>query len=148
MLNHIVLMGRMVADPEVRRTQTGKQVAAFRIACDRGRKDASGQSQADFFDVTAWEKTGEFVGRYFGKGSLILIEGRLQSSQYTDKNGSKRTAISVVASQVHFTGEKARQATPSVDEGGYSGGEPAAPAQNAPPAGDYALIEDDDDLPF
>ena len=73
MLNHIVLMGRLVADPEVRRTQTGKQVATFRIACDRGRKDASGQSQADFFDVTAWEKTGEFVGRYFGKGSLILI---------------------------------------------------------------------------
>ena len=148
MLNHIVLMGRLVADPEVRRTQTGKQVAAFRIACDRGRKDASGQSQADFFDITAWEKTGEFVGRYFGKGSLILIEGRLQSSQYTDKNGSKRTSISVVASQVHFTGEKARQASPALDDCGYSGGEPAAPAYSNPPAGDYALIEDDGDLPF
>lgn len=148
MLNYIVLMGRLVAEPEVRRTQSGKQVTSFRIACDRGRKDTSGQGQADFFDVTAWEKTGEFVGRYFGKGSLILVEGRLQSSQYTDKNGSKRTAISVVASQVHFTGEKARQATHPVDEGGYSGGEPAAPAYSNPPAGDYALIEDDDDLPF
>lgn len=148
MLNYIVLMGRLVEEPEVRRTQSGKQVTSFRIACDRGRKDASGQSQADFFDVTAWEKTGEFVGRYFGKGSLILVEGRLQSSQYTDKNGNKRTAISVVASQVHFTGEKSRQASPALDDGGYSGGEPAAPAYSNPPAGDYALIEDDDDLPF
>lgn len=148
MLNYIVLMGRLVAEPEVRRTQSGKQVTSFRIACDRGRKDASGQSQTDFFDVTAWEKTGEFVGRYFGKGSLILVEGRLQSSQYTDKNGSKRTAISVVASQVHFTGEKARQASPALDDGGYSGGESAAPAYSNPPDGDYALIEDDGDMPF
>lgn len=148
MLNYIVLMGRLVAEPEVRRTQSGKHVTSFRIACDRGRKDASGHSQADFFDVTAWEKVGEFVGRYFGKGSLILVEGRLQSSQYTDKNGNKRTAISVVASQVHFTGEKSRQASPALDDGGYSGGEPAAPAYSNPPAGDYALIEDDDDLPF
>lgn len=149
MLNYVVLMGRLVADPEIRRTASGKSVSAFRIACDRGRKDANGNSQADFFDVSAWEKTGDFVSRYFGKGSLILVEGRLQSGQYTDRSGNRRTSISVVASQVHFTGEKSRPGSQAMDDGGFSGGEPAAPAlNNGPENDDYALIEDDGDLPF
>ena len=145
MLNSIAIQGRLVHTPEAKVTKSGKDVCAFSIACDR---QSGGQKETDFFNCTAFGNTALFVSKWFQKGSLILVDGRLQSSQYTDKNGSKRTAISVVASQVHFTGEKARQTSPALDDGGYSGGEPAAPAQNVPPAGDYTLIEDDGDLPF
>ena len=78
MLNVVVLMGRLVADPQLRQTTTGKNVASFRVACDRGRRDANGQNQADFFDVVAWDRSAEFVCRYFQKGSMIAIDGRLQ----------------------------------------------------------------------
>ena len=108
MLNVIAIMGRLVRDPELRQTTTGKTVASFRIACDRGRRDANGQTQADFFDVTAWDKIAEFVTKYFAKGSLIAIDGRLQSRNYQDKSGSNRTAIEILAHNVHFAVAKAR----------------------------------------
>lgn len=108
MLNVVVLMGRLVADPQLRQTTTGKNVASFRVACDRGRRDANGQNQADFFDVVAWDRSAEFVCRYFQKGSMIAIDGRLQSRNYQDKNGNNRTAIEIVASNINFVTPKSQ----------------------------------------
>ena len=148
MLNKAILMGRLVADPELRQTTTGKSVARFRLACDRGRRDQSGQSQADFFDVVAWEHSAEFVCKYFQKGALIAVDGRLQSSQYRDKNGNNRTSIEIVAGNIHFAGPK---------PGSSSGGGYAAPAGQPAPmdaayaAGspdDFTVIDDSEDLPF
>lgn len=93
MLNVVAIMGRLARDPEMRQTTTGKNVASFRIACDRGRRDANGQSVADWIDVVAWDRQAEFVCRYFQKGSLIVVDGRLQSRQYQDKTGANRTAV-------------------------------------------------------
>ena len=142
MLNVIAIMGRLVADPTLRQTQTGKKVASFRIACDRGRKDANGQMQADFFDVVCWEASADFVCKWFQKGSLIAIDGRLQSRNYTDKYNNNRTAIEIVATNVNFAGSKQQTS-------------PAAPAGNANNAAyaagysdDFAVIEDNEDLPF
>ena len=143
MLNVVAIMGRLVADPQLRQTTTGKNVASFRIACDRGRRDPNGQSQADFLDVVAWDRTAEFVCRYFQKGSLIAIDGRLQSRSYQDKTGANRQAVEIVADGIHFCGPKA-QAAPAVDEGGYAG--PAG--QQAPADDSYTLIEGEGDLPF
>ena len=145
MLNVVAIMGRLAADPQLRQTTTGKNVASFRIACDRGRRDANGQSQADWLDRTA-----EFVCKYFQKGSLIAIDGRLQSRSYQDKNGNNRTAIEIVANNVNFAAPKSANAAPMGDAG-Y--GAPTAQAAPAPSysAGsndDFALIEDEGDLPF
>lgn len=139
MLNVVALMGRLVADPQLRQTTTGKNVASFRVAVDRGRKDANGQNQADFFDIVAWDKSAEFICRYFQKGSMIAVEGRLQSRNYQDKNGSNRTAIEVVTSNVSFAGNKEAQSQNVANR-----------AVSAPVAAnnDYEPIEDDGDLPF
>lgn len=157
MLNVIAIMGRLVADPQLRQTQQGTSVASFRIACDRNRADQNGQRQADFFDVVAWRGTAEFVCKYFQKGSMIAIDGQLQSRQYQDKNGNNRTAIEIIANNVNFTGSKS-------SSGGGSAGNYAAPAaqpqQYAHPApqeapsysagsnDDFAVIDDNEDLPF
>ena len=140
MLNVVALMGRLVADPQLRQTTTGKNVASFRVAVDRRRKDANGQNQADFFDIVAWDKSAEFICRYFQKGSMIAVEGRLQSRNYQDKNGSNRTAIEVVASNVSFAGNK----EPA------QGQNMANSAVSAPvtASNEYTPIEDDGDLPF
>ena len=122
-------MGRLVADPQLRQTTTGKNVASFRIACDRGRRDPNGQSQADFLDVVAWDRTAEFVCRYFQKGSLIAIDGRLQSRSYQDKNGNNRQAVEIVAQNVNFTGPKSQN--PAASGMG-------APAMSAPAPAEYA----------
>lgn len=158
MLNVVAIMGRLAADPQLRQTTTGKNVASFRIACDRGRRDANGQSQADWIDVVAWDRQAEFVCKYFQKGSLIAIDGRLQSRQYQDKNGNNRTAIEIVANNVNFAAPKSANAAPMGDAGyGAPMAAPAArPAVQANPApsysagsnDDFALIEDEGDLPF
>lgn len=159
MLNVVAIMGRLAADPQMRQTTTGKNVASFRIACDRGRRDANGQSQTDWFDVVAWEHTAEFVCRYFQKGSLIAVDGRLQSRQYVDKNGNNRTAIEIVASNVNFTGPKSSntgdggyQSAPSYQNQQAMPARPnaveAAPSYSAGSADDFAVIDDSDDLPF
>ena len=146
MLNVVAIIGRTVKDPELKTTTNGKSVCSFRIANDSGYKDASGQSQTNWLDVTAWGKTAEFVCKYFFKGSLIAIDGRLQTRQYQDKNGQNRTAVEIVANNVSFAGSKNAD-TPA------GGGVPDAPkasprlSQGEPDA-DYALIEDDGDLPF
>lgn len=154
MLNVVVIMGRLARDPELRQTTTGKSVASFRIACDRGRKDANGQSQADWLDVVAWDRTAEFICKYFQKGSLIVIDGRLQTRQYQDKNGQNRTAVEIVAQNVSFCGSK--ESTSLAPQNAAQ--RPAAPLQRTQgmpdvsysfgQSDDYALIEDEGDLPF
>jgi single-strand DNA-binding protein len=155
MLNVVAIMGRLVADPQLRQTQTGKNVASFRVACDRGRRDANGQSQADFFDVVAWDRTAEFVCKYFQKGSLIVVDGRLQSRTYQDKNGNNRTAIEIVASNINFAGPKssgsASGAMPHAADSAAPArpaAEQAAPSYSAGSNDDFAVIEDEGDLPF
>ena len=156
MLNVVAIMGRLVADPQLRQTTTGKNVASFRIACDRGRRDANGQNQADFFDVVAWERSAEFVCRYFQKGSLIAVDGRLQSRQYQDKTGNNRQAVEIVAQNISFTGPKSQNqgmgapamSAPAPAEYARPAAQPAAPAYSAGSNDDFALIEDEGDLPF
>ncbi len=152
MLNVVAIMGRLAADPQLRQTTTGKNVASFRIACDRGRRDANGQSQADWLDVVAWDRTAEFVCKYFQKGSLIAIDGRLQSRSYQDKNGNNRKAFEIVADNVHFASSKSGGSTGT---GSYAPRQevPREAAQEAPSysAGsneDFAVIDDGEDLPF
>lgn len=158
MLNVVVIIGRIVKDPELKTTNSGKSVCSFRIANDSGYKDASGQSQTNWLDVTAWGKTAEFVCKYFPKGALISIDGRLQSRSYQDKNGNNRTAIEIVANNVNFAAPKSANAAPMGDAGyGAPTAAPAPrPAAQAAPApsysagsnDDFALIEDEGDLPF
>jgi len=171
MLNHIVLMGRLVRDPELRRTQAGIPVATFRIAVDRdfGNRE-SGDREADFIDVVAWRQTGEFVSKYFAKGRMAVVSGRLQMRSWTDNQGNKRVNAEVVADNVYF-GDSKRDSDGGASSGSsYAGGNgnnayrsygdsyaapaggsnyaaPAAPA--AAPASDFAMLEDDDsELPF
>ena len=148
MLNHITIMGRLTRDPELRRTGSGIAVASFTVAVDRdfsGRD--GGEKETDFIDCVAWRQTGEFVSKYFTKGSMIVVSGRLQIRSWTDKEGGKRRTAEVVADNVYF-GESKRDG----GNGAYSA--PAAPAfggYSAPaaPASDFAMLDDDDaQLPF
>ena len=107
MLNVVAIMGRLVADPELRTTPQGTNVCSFRIACDRNFVRQGEQRQADFIDIVAWRSQAEFVSKYFQKGSLIAIEGSLQTRQYQDKNGNNRTAVEVVANNISFAGPRA-----------------------------------------
>lgn len=143
MLNCVTLMGRLTADPELRTTTTGRSVCSFSIAVDRSYARAGEQRQADFINIVAWEATANFVARYFTKGSMIAIQGRLETRNYEDKNGNKRTAYEVIAREVSFCGSKASTGTVAA---------PVAPAQaptyqTAAPS-DFEEIEDDEDLPF
>ena len=152
MLNVVAIMGRLVADPELKTTQQGTSVCSFRIACDRNFARQSEQRQADFIDIVAWCK-------YFQKGNLIAIEGSLQTRQYQDKNGSNRTAVEVVTSNVSFAGSKAadkpatafyeQQTANHVREANAAHSAPqAAPAYDQGSMDDFATISDDGDLPF
>ncbi len=149
MLNKIFIMGRLARDPELRRTQTGTPVASFTLAVDRDFKDKStGERATDWIDVVAWRGTAEFVSRYFTKGRMAVVEGRLQIRDWTDKEGGKRRSAEVVADQV-YVGDSKRDG----DGGGYSA--PAAPAAPsgfgaAPAEGDQfsELTDNDGELPF
>ena len=158
MLNHIVIMGRLVRDPELRRTGSGVAVASFTVAVDRdfaGRE--SGERETDFIDCVAWRNTGEFVSKYFTKGSMIVVSGRLQIRGWTDKDGNKRRTSEVVADNVYF-GESKRNSEGGNAYGGntYGGNSYNAPAPSyggysapAAPASDFAMLDDDDaQLPF
>ena len=160
MLNKIILMGRLTRDPELRHTQTGTAVASFSLAVDRDFKDKStGERTTDFIDVVAWRATAEFVSRYFTKGRMAVVEGRLQMRDWTDKDGNKRTTAEVVADNVYF-GDFKRDGegggySAGYSQGGYAAGGYSAPAApsgyGAPPAdGDqFAELSDDDgELPF
>lgn len=166
-LNHITIMGRLTADPELRRTGNGTAVASFTVAVDRDYAPQGQEKETDFINCVAWRQTGEFVAKYFTKGRMIVVDGRLEMRKYTDKNGNNRIAAEVVANQCYF-GDSKREDS---NQGGYS-----APAvgyndprnsydpQNkgypnntygsyggsyAAPAGDYAMLEGEDgQLPF
>lgn len=106
MLNRVILMGRLVADPELKTTNSGVSVCSFRIAVDRNYVKNGEQRQADFFDIVAWRSSAEFVCKHFAKGALIAVDGQLQSRQYQTKDGSNRSAVEVVADNVSYTGER------------------------------------------
>ena len=158
MLNHITIMGRLTRDPELRRTGSGIAVASFTLAVDRDfGKTESGDRETDFIDCVAWRQTGEFVSKYFTKGRMAVVSGRLQIRSWTDKDGNKRRTAEVVADNVYF-GDSKRD-----DQGGsYAGnsygsnsyGSAPAPAYGgysvpSAPASDFAMLEDDDaQLPF
>ena len=150
MLNHIVIMGRLTRDPELRRTGSGVAVASFTLAVDRdfGNRE-SGERETDFIDCVAWRQTGEFVSKYFQKGSMAVVSGRLQIRSWTDKEGNKRRTAEVVADNVYF-GESKRSNEGGNSFGGntYSApapsyGEYSAPAASAP-ASDFAMLDDND----
>jgi len=145
MLNKVFIMGRLARDPELRRTQTGLSVASFTLAVDRDYKDkASGERGVDWIECTAWRQTADFVCKYFTKGRMAVVEGRLQISDWTDKDGIKRRKAEVVADQVYFGDSK-------------PAGQSSAPAQSytpppgygAPPAQEFTQLDDDEgELPF
>lgn len=148
MLNHVSIMGRLARDPELRTTTSGKSVVSFTIATDRNRKDANGQNQTDWIRMTAWEKTAEFICKYFQKGSMIAIDGRLQSKTYQDKNGTNRTDMEVVVEEVNFVGAKSASnadsnAQPAARQ--QPTAQPTAQPQTAP---QFEDVSDDTDLPF
>ena len=141
MLNKIFIMGRLTRDPELRRTQSGTPVASFTLAVDRDIKNKqTGERETDFIDCVAWRNTGEFVSKYFTKGRVAVVEGRLQMRDWTDKDGNKRRSAEVVADNVYF-GDSKREG----DSGGYSG-----PSYGSDPAaGDqFAELDDDEPIPF
>ncbi|EOS66105.1 single-stranded DNA-binding protein [Oscillibacter sp. 1-3] len=150
MLNRIVLMGRLTRDPELRRTQSGTAVTSFSIACDRDFKSQSGEKETDFIDIVAWRGTAEFVSKYFAKGRMAIVEGRLQIRDWTDNNGGKRRSAEVIADNIYF-GDSKRDSAP-----GDYGAPPAygAPVGRGTPApmesrSDFAEIgEEDGELPF
>lgn len=139
MLNNLAIQGRLACNPEMRQTTTGKSVASFRIACSRGRKDANGHDLVDWIPVVVWDGRAEFVCKYFQKGDMIILAGRVQSRTYTDKNGSNRSVLELVANEVDFAGSKS--------SGGGSNSVPAGGSYNEPTA-QYDEIEDEGDLPF
>ena len=164
MLNHITIMGRLTRDPELRRTGSGVAVASFTVAVDRdfGGRDG-GEKETDFIDCVAWRQTGEFVSKYFTKGRMIVVSGRLQIRSWTDKDGNKRRTAEVVADNCYF-GDSKRDSDSGSPYGGNTyggnsyGGNYSAPSGNnyggytAPagaPASDFAMLDDDDaQLPF
>ena len=152
MLNHITIMGRLTRDPELRRTGSGVAVASFSVAVDRdfGGRDG-GERETDFIDCVAWRQTGEFVSKYFAKGRMAVVSGRLQIRGWTDKDGNKRRSAEVVADNVYF-GDSKRDGDSTGSYGGNTYAAPAAPAYGAPasaPASDFAMLDDDDaQLPF
>ena len=155
MLNHITIMGRLTRDPELRRTGSGVAVASFTVAVDRdfGGRDG-GEKETDFIDCVAWRQTGEFVSKYFTKGRMIVVSGRLQIRSWTDKDGNKRRTAEVVADNCYFGDSKRDSDSGSAYSGGYQnnyGGNNygyAAPAASTP-ASVFAMLDDDDaQLPF
>lgn len=159
MLNKIFIMGRFVRDPELRRTQSGTPVASFTLAVDRDFKDKqTGERATDFIDVVAWRSTGEFVSRYFSKGRMAVVEGRLQIRDWTDKDGNKRRSAEVVADSVYFGDSKREDNGGSYggqggygahgSYGGYSAPADGYPAQPDPDSEFAELTTNDGNLPF
>ena len=148
MLNHIVLMGRLTRDPELRRTQSGVAVASFSLAVDRDFQSRdSGEKQTDFIDIVAWRNTAEFVSKYFTKGRMAVVSGRLQIRDWTDREGGKRRSAEVVADNVYFGDSKKDGAAPA--QGGSSYERPSYGNYDAPAiSADFSEAEDDGELPF
>ena len=145
MLNSICIVGRFVADPELRMTSTNTPITTFTVAVDRDFVKAGEERQTDFLDVVAWRQTAEFVTKFFRKGYLIAVQGSLQVRNYEDKNGNKRKAYEIVAANVSFCGAK-QSNTADRFEDAAAAAKPAS-FSNAEP-GEFEEIEPDDDLPF
>ena len=154
MLNRVILMGRLVADPELKTTGSGISVTSFRIAVDRSYVKQGEDRKADFIDIVCWRQQAEFVCRYFGKGSLIAIEGQLQTRTYQAKDGTNPKVVEVVADNISFTGERRDSHMGGYSQPAYAPAPPAQPAQPAPSyqSGSNSDFQempfDDDDLPF
>ena len=150
MLNKIFIMGRLTRDPELRRTQNGTAVAGFALAVDRDYKNADGTKETDFIEVVAWRSSAEFVSKYFTKGRMAIVEGRLQIRDWTDKDGNKRRNAEVVADNVYFGDSKKEGDSSGGSYGGGSGGYKAAgkAVDVEPGEGEFAEIEDEEDWPF
>ena len=146
MLNHIVVMGRLTRDPELRTTQSGVSVVSFSLAVDRDYQSRDGgERQTDFIDIVAWRSTAEFVSKYFAKGRMAVVSGRLQIRDWTDKEGGKRRSAEIVADNVYF-GDSKRDSAAGSQNTGY------APASYGTDSGsvhvDFSEVEDDGELPF
>ena len=140
MLNCAVIMGRLVADPELRTTPNGISVTSFCVAVDRSFVKAGEERKADFINVVAWRQTADFVTRYFHKGSMIAVQGSIQTRSYEDKNGNKRTAVEIVADNVSFCGSNR-----------YEAQQPAAPSYQSGDSGSFSVLpsnDDNDGMPF
>ncbi|MBQ8015971.1 MAG: single-stranded DNA-binding protein [Clostridia bacterium] len=148
MLNNAVIMGRLVADPELRTTGSGISVTSFTVAVDRRFNRQGEDRQADFIDIIAWRQTAEFVCKYFRKGSMIAIQGYIQTRMYEDKNGNKRKAVEIVADNVSFCGSKSESNTGSsyARDDSFMNAQPA-PSYSTADEGDFKEIPEDD-LPF
>ena len=150
-LNKVILAGRVVAEPELKQTQSGVSVVSFRIAVNRrysSRDAQTGQTEADFFNVTAWRTTAEFVAKYFHKGSAICVVGSIQNRNYTDPQGQKRTWTDIIADEVNFVESRStcdNTASYGAPAEPYSAPAFSSPATSAPKSGE---IKTDDDLPF
>lgn len=160
MLNHIVLMGRLTRDPELRRTGSGTAVASFALAVDRDYSPKDGEKETDFIEIVAWRNTAEFVSKYFSKGRMAVVEGRLQIRKWKNKEGENRYSTEVLADHVYF-GDSKKEETNSnsaSNGGGYGGGFGGYPVPNEnayggggypAPGSDFATLDDDDaQLPF
>lgn len=132
MLNHITMAGRLVRDPELRRTQNGTAVASFTLACERDFKNESGDREVDFIDCVAWRKTAELVSSYFTKGRMAIVSGRMQIRGWTDKDGNRRKSAEILVDNIYFGDNK-----PTQPDNGDSAAEPYG-----------EIAEDDDQLPF
>ena len=154
MLNHITLMGRLTRDPELRRTGSGVAVASFTIACDRDFTDKqSGEKKTDFIDCVAWRNTGEFISKHFTKGRMIVVDGRLEIREWTDREGNKRRSAEILVGSAYFGDSKMSESTPctipGVNPAVVSAGSYQGYATPAAPASDFAMLDDDDaQLPF
>ncbi len=144
MLNCAVIMGRLTADPELRQTPNGVSVTRFTVAVDRGYVKQGEERKADFINVIAWRQTAEFVSRYFSKGSMIAVQGAIQTGSY-EKDGIKRSTFEIVADNVSFCGSKSESGTTGAPRVAAA---PAAPSFSNGSADDFAAMADDDDLPF
>lgn len=143
MINSVVLMGRLTYEPELRTTQSGISVISFQVAVDRQYQTRGEERKADFIDVTAWRQTAEFVSRYFHKGSMIAVQGSIQTDNFTDRDGNKRKSVTVVADNVSFCGSKAESGNTNP-----AFAQPAPSYASADNSDFEEIVDDDDDLPF
>lgn len=145
MLNTVILMGRLTADPELRTTSSNLSVLSFSVAVDRSYQSQGQERQTDFINCVAWRQNADFISKYFRKGQMIAIEGSIQTRSYEDKSGNKRTAFEVIVNRASFCGSKSETGA----AGGYSASaaQPASYQNNA--ADDFAGVDAaEDDLPF
>lgn len=143
MINSVVIMGRLTYEPELRSTQSGVSVVRITIACDRSYQKSNEERKADFIDVTAWRQTAEFISRYFNKGSMIAVQGSIQTDNYTDRDGNKRKSFQIVANNVSFCGSKAESGVNT-----EHGEQPASGYSSADNSDFEEIVDDDNDLPF